>query len=126
MFQANTNDSLKNFETQVGQLALAMQNKSRDFFPSDTKKNPKDCMAITMRSGKELQEREETEKKKNEAETEKAGQNSVGCEKKKNITGLSDKNEQMKKQDEVAKDKKVQKEEVRVYQPPIPFPQRLQ
>ena len=26
MFQANTNASLKNLETQVGQLALAMQN----------------------------------------------------------------------------------------------------
>ena len=83
-------------------------------------------MAITLRSGKELQEREETEKKKNEVETEKAGQNSVGCEKKQNITGLLDKNEQVKEQDEVAKEEKVQKEEVRVYQPPVPFPQRLQ
>ena len=54
VFQANTNASLKNLETQVGQMALAMQNQSRDSFPSDTKKNPKDCMAITMRSGREL------------------------------------------------------------------------
>ena len=29
-----------------------MQNQSRDAFPSDTKKNSKDCMAITLRSGK--------------------------------------------------------------------------
>ena len=49
--QANTNASLKNLETQVGQLALGMQNQSRDSFPSDTKKNPKDCMDITLRSG---------------------------------------------------------------------------
>ena len=28
VFQANTNASLKNLETQVGQLALAMQNQS--------------------------------------------------------------------------------------------------
>ena len=54
MFQANTNASLKNLETQVGQLALAMHNQSRDSFLSDTKKNPKDCMANTLRSGKEL------------------------------------------------------------------------
>ena len=54
MFQANTNTSLKNMETQVGQLALSMQNQSTDFFPSDTKKNLKDCMTITLRSGKEL------------------------------------------------------------------------
>ena len=42
VFQANTNASLKNLETQVGQLALAMQNQPKDAFPSDTKKNMKD------------------------------------------------------------------------------------
>ena len=55
MFQANTNTSLKNLETQVGQLALSMQNGSKDSFPSDTSKNPKDCMTITLRSGRELE-----------------------------------------------------------------------
>ena len=55
MFQTNTNASLKNLETQVGLLALSMQNQSRDSFPSDTKKNPKDCMKVILRSGKELQ-----------------------------------------------------------------------
>ena len=84
-----------------------MQIQSRDSFPSDTKKNPKDCMAVTLRSGKKLQEREEAEKKKNEADTEKAYQNSVGCKKKQNITRLSDKNEWMTEQDEVAKEEKV-------------------
>ena len=61
MFQANTNASLKNLETQVGQLALSMQNQYRDSFPSDTKKNPKDCMTITLRSGREFQKRKEEE-----------------------------------------------------------------
>ena len=42
VFQANTNASLKNLETQVGQLGLAMQNQPKDSFPSDTRKNPKD------------------------------------------------------------------------------------
>ena len=42
VFQVNTNASLKNLETQVGQLALAMQNQPKDAFPSDTRKNPKD------------------------------------------------------------------------------------
>ena len=51
VFQANTNAYLKNLETQVGQLALAMQNQYRDSFPSDTKKNLKDCLAIILRSG---------------------------------------------------------------------------
>ena len=63
MFQANTNASLKNLEALVGQLALSMQNQSKDSFPSDTKKNPKDCMAITLRSCRELKKREEKEKK---------------------------------------------------------------
>ena len=54
VFQANTNAYLKNLETRVGQLALSMQNQSRDPFLSDTKKNPKVCMAITLRSCREL------------------------------------------------------------------------
>ena len=33
VFQANTNASLKNLETRVGQLALSMQNQYRDSFP---------------------------------------------------------------------------------------------
>ena len=41
VFQANTNASLKNLETQVGRLALAMQNQPKDAFPSDTRKNLK-------------------------------------------------------------------------------------
>ena len=53
-------------------------------------------MVVTLRSGKELQEREEVEKKKSDTEIEKANRNLVGCEKKKNITGLSNKNEQIK------------------------------
>ena len=62
MFQANTNASLKNLKTRVGQLALAPQNQSKDSFLSDTKKNPKDCMEITLRSDIELQRRKDDEK----------------------------------------------------------------
>ena len=67
MFQANTNTSLKNLETQVRQLTKAMQNQSKDAFLSDIRKNPKDCMAVTLRSGKELEERK-NEKKEIEEE----------------------------------------------------------
>ena len=31
----------------------------KDGFPSDTKKNPKDCMAVKLRSGKDLDEKTE-------------------------------------------------------------------
>ena len=59
VFQANTNASLKNLETQVRQLTLAIQNQSKDAFPSDTKKNLKNCMEISLKSGRKLKEREE-------------------------------------------------------------------
>ena len=61
IFQTTTNASLKNLETQIGQLALTLKNQIKDAFPSDTKKNPKDCMAVQLRSGKEL-EKENLEK----------------------------------------------------------------
>ena len=64
MFQANTNASLKNLETKVGQLALAMQNQSKDAFLIYTKKNTKDCIVVTLRSGREIESGKEEEKKK--------------------------------------------------------------
>ena len=59
VFQNTTNATLKNLETQVGQLALTLQSQKKDAFPSDTKKNPKDCMAVQLRSGKELEKKKE-------------------------------------------------------------------
>ena len=66
VFQAKTIAFLKNLETQVRQLALTMQNQSKGVFPSDTKKNPKDCMVVTLRSGRELESIKEDDKKKTE------------------------------------------------------------
>ena len=80
---------MKNLETQVGQLALAMQNQSRESFPHDTKKNPKDCMAVTLRNRKELKGNKEAEKKQTEAKNEKADQNSIVSEKKQSKNGVS-------------------------------------
>ena len=54
-----------------------MQNQPRDSFPSDTKKNPKDCMAVTLRSGKKLKGNNEAENKKTGVEIEKAYQGST-------------------------------------------------
>ena len=58
------NASLQNLETQVGQLALKMQNQSKDTFPRDTRKNLKDCMVVTLRIGRKIESRKEVEKKK--------------------------------------------------------------
>ena len=84
MFQKNTSASLKNLETQVGQLALNMPNQSKGTFPSDTQKNPKYCMAIQLRSRKDVsnnrrkERKEETEAK--QEETGKEGEKSTQIE----------------------------------------------
>ena len=59
VFQKKTSASLNNLETKLGQLALSMPNQSKGTFPSDTQKNPKDCMSIQLRSGQQQQERKE-------------------------------------------------------------------
>ena len=55
VFQTNTNASLRNLETQVGQLALSLQNQSRNAFPSSTKINPKEFKPTSLRGDNELQ-----------------------------------------------------------------------
>ena len=67
VFQTNTNTSLKNLETLLGQLAQAVQKEPKDSFPSDTRKNLKDCMAVILRSGRELDEKR-VEKRSTEEE----------------------------------------------------------
>ena len=84
MFQKNASASLKNLETQVGKLALNMPNQSKGTFPSDTQKNPKDCIAIQLRSGKDLSSNKRTERKEEteaeEEETKKEGEKSTQIE----------------------------------------------
>ena len=61
-------------ETQVGQLALNMPNQSKGTFPSDNQKNPKDCMAIQLRSGKDSSNiRRKERNEETEAEQEETG-----------------------------------------------------
>ena len=55
VFKTNTNASLRNMETQVGQLALSLQNQSRNAFPSRTEINPKDLTPTALRGNDELQ-----------------------------------------------------------------------
>ena len=112
MFQKNASASLKNLETQVGQLALNMPNQSKGTFPSDTQKNPQDCMEIQLRSGKDLSSNKKTERKEEiEAEKEETEKEE---EKNSQIEQLKRSNDQKKK------------ERVPVYTPAVPFPQRLQ
>ena len=74
VFQKNTSASLKNLETQVGQLALSMPNQSKGTFPSDTQKNPKECMVVQLRSGKEVGNNNKKERKEEtDVEQEETG-----------------------------------------------------
>ena len=112
VFQKNTSASLKNLETQVGQLALNMPNQSKGTFPSDTQKNPKDCMVVQLRSGKEV---DNNRKKERKEETE-AEQEETGKEGEKSI---------QTEQPEESNEQK-QKERVPTYTHTVPFPQMLQ
>ena len=62
----------------MGQLAQSLRENLPKSFPSDTEKNLKQCMVVTLRSGKELEEpkknlneEEQPEKQKVEAKKEK-------------------------------------------------------
>ena len=55
IFQTNTYASLRNLETQVGQLALSFQNQSRNAFPSNIEINPKYFRPTPMRNDNEVQ-----------------------------------------------------------------------
>ena len=53
--QTNSNATMRNSETQVGQLALSLQSQSRNSFLSSTEINPKDLTPTTLRGNEELQ-----------------------------------------------------------------------
>ena len=119
MFQSNTNASLKNLETQVGQLALTLQNQNKNEFPSDTQKNPKDYMVVQLRSGKEMSNSKVEEKEKTDQKEEKAtgGDNGRSKIEKTIETEKQVQTEQPKKSSE-----QKQKEKDKVYTPAVPFP----
>ena len=106
MFQKNASASLKNLETQVGQLALNMPHQNKGTFPSDTQKNPKDCMEIQLRSGKDLSSNKKTDgEEETEVEKEKTEEK---VEKNSQLDQLKGSNDQKKK------------EEVPAYAPTMP------
>ena len=55
-FMAETRSSIRNLETQIGQLATLMANRAKGDLPSTAEVNPKEhCKAITLRSGTNYQ-----------------------------------------------------------------------
>ena len=57
VFQTNINATMRNLETQVGQLALSLQSQSKNTIPSSTEINPKDLTLTAIRGNDELQGR---------------------------------------------------------------------
>lgn len=47
--------TIRNLETQAGQIVEEAKEKSHKTFPCDIERNRKDCMAVTLRSGMKLQ-----------------------------------------------------------------------
>ena len=58
----------KKYGDTSGVVGPSNAEQSNDAFPSDTKKNPKDYMAVTLRSGREFESIKEDEKRKTEKE----------------------------------------------------------
>ena len=66
--QVGLGSSLKNLENQMGQFAQSLIENPPKSFPSDIEKNPKQCMAVTLRSGREMDEPKKNEKTKKQVE----------------------------------------------------------
>ncbi|XP_062075393.1 uncharacterized protein LOC133779449 [Humulus lupulus] len=55
-FMTETRSSIRNIETQVGQLVNMLNNRPQGNLPSNIEVNPKkQCQAITLRSGKQIE-----------------------------------------------------------------------
>ena len=110
-------------ETQVGQLALTLHKETKNAFPSDTQKNSKDCMAVQLRSDREMSsniaEKKEMTDQKNEKEIGKE-------DRMRNLEQTAETEKQVQlKQPGVTGEQK-QKEKIQAYTSAIPLPQRLQ
>ena len=90
---------------KIGKLAQVMQ------------KEPKYCMAVTLRSGKELDERRVERKN-----TDEEKQVEIGEEHEQNSSEATEK----EKSAELHSKQQGRKEGVKAYNPLVPFPQRLQ
>ena len=66
-----------------------MQSRSKDAFPIDIRKNPKDCTVVTLRSGRKQESRREKYKKK----TEKVEESEIAKENKKNDSDVVEETE---------------------------------
>ncbi|XP_015940446.1 uncharacterized protein LOC107465972 [Arachis duranensis] len=125
---------MKNLERQIGQLSKqAVIERPTSSLLSDTILNlKKECKAIQLRSGRTLVKDKETNKKrmgndKRPAEKDKANNKE---EDKQDQEKLKEKDEQpqasRKGKQVIEESSQEQRKEVKIYTPPLPYPQRLQ
>ena len=117
---------MKNVETQMGQLIQSLRENPQKSFPSDTEKNLKQCMSMTLRTGKELDE-----PKKIKDDEKQVDKKNMGFEEK--IEAENDKegvefNNKGNKQifDEVVPRRMTFPDNPSLYTSSLPFPQRVQ
>ncbi|CAN6725580.1 unnamed protein product [Malus baccata var. baccata] len=115
----NIEASIKSLESQFGQLAAQMSDREKGRFPSQTVPNPRgteDCCAIrTLRCGKSYDNRENGAEQNLPAveistESAKTGADPANSAEKQNLVGAESVPKQVSE---------------RVYNPPLPYPERL-
>ena len=106
----------------MGQLAQSLRENPPKSFPSDIKKYPNQCMAVTLRSGKELDEPNKNEKTKKQVE-HKNMEVEEKIEAKKNELGVELNNKgKEQKFDKVVLGRMTFPDNPPLYTPPLHFP----
>ncbi|CAL1356087.1 unnamed protein product [Linum trigynum] len=127
----NLQSSMLAMERQMGQMAQTladMQGRIPGTLPANTERNPKDAMvvAVTLRSGKALED-PSSSKKASEAEEEAPGERSCVENEESALHRQNESSLPVQKHAARVPQKmeKLKNEEIKPYEPPAPFPQRL-
>ncbi|XP_030963798.1 uncharacterized protein LOC115984958 [Quercus lobata] len=123
----NNSASIRNLEVQIGQLSSMLTNRTAGTLPSNTVTNPKEqAKAISLRSGRTYEEPKVTNAKQDEAvDNEESKMKEVKSEMKE-----VEQAEKTKENERASKSKRSREDTFEtyspsIYDPPIPFPQRL-
>ncbi|KAL5734310.1 hypothetical protein ACOSP7_032171 [Xanthoceras sorbifolium] len=105
--------AIQKLEVQIGQIARDTQNRAHGPLPSNTELNPNEhCKAITLRSGKEIENTVGSNHSQQEAEA--------------NETSIESPSTPPVRHNEKSDEPLPPVQVVKAYVPPVPFPQRLQ
>ena len=123
--QVGLGASLKNLETRMGQLAQSLRKNPPKSFSSDIEKNSKQCMVVTLRSGKDLDEPKKDEKIEKQVEHKNLEvEEKIEVEENKGGVELNNKGKEQKS-DVVVPGRMTLPDNPPVYTLPLPFPQRF-